>query len=53
VRGPDGDLLAFSSLYDFLERTYVREWTPDLYRFDELDITVNGTRLLPQAQGRA
>jgi hypothetical protein len=53
VRGADGDLLAFSSLYDFLERTYVREWTPDLYRFDELDITVNGARLLPQAQGRA
>lgn len=53
IFGPDGYLLVRDSLYEFLRRTHVSEWTPDEFRFEELDITVNGQPLLPKAQGRA
>ena len=53
IRGPDGDVLHFSSLYDFLRSTYVREWNPDEFHFEELDISVNGLPLLPKPQGNA
>lgn len=53
IRGPDGDILVFTSLYDFLRRTYVQEWTADEFRFEELQIEVNGAPLLPKSQGNA
>ena len=53
IRGPDSDLLLFISLYDFLRRMYVQEWTADEYGFEELQIKVNGSPVLPQSQGNA
>ena len=53
IRGPDGDILVFTSLYDFLRRMYVQEWTADEFRFEELQIEVNGAPLLPKSQGNA
>ena len=53
IRGPDSDLLLFISLYDFLRRMYVQEWTADEYGFEELQIEVNGAPLLPKSQGSA
>jgi hypothetical protein len=53
IRGPDGYLLTRESLYDHLRRTYVREWMPDEFRFDELEFFVDGSPVLPRAQGRA
>ena len=53
IYGPDGYLLVRDSLYDFLRRTYIPEWNPDEFRWEELDVMVNGRPLLPKAQGRA
>ena len=53
IYGPDGYLLHHCSLYEFLQSTYHAEWTPDEFRFEELSIVVDGSPLLPRAQGHA
>jgi hypothetical protein len=53
IYGPDGYLLHKESLYEFLRRMYIPAWNPDEFRFEELDITVNGLPLLPRATGNA
>ena len=53
IRGPKGDLLIFTSLYDFLKSMYVREWTPDEFHFEELHIVIDGAPLLPRSMGHA
>lgn len=53
VYGPDGYLLHHESLYEFLRRLYTPAWNPDEFRFEELDIIVNGQPLLPKAEGSA
>lgn len=53
IYGPDGDLLHHESLYEFLRRMYVPEWMPDEFRFEEMQILLNGAPLLPRSQGNA
>ena len=53
VRGPGGDLLHREALYEFLQRLYAPMYTPDEFRFEELEIRLDGQPLLPVPKGNA
>jgi len=53
VRGPDGCLLHCEALYEFLRRLYAPMYTPDEFRFEELEISLDGQLLLPRSLGNA
>lgn len=53
IYGPDGYVLHRESLYEFLQRMYVPEFSPDEFRFEELEFILDGRPLLPRAQGNA